>query len=103
MRERTVHLALRATREEATLIRHLADAALLSVSGYLRATALHGDVCLPRLRSLQAELRRQGGLLKHLTAQGALPPAAAAQALADWRTALQRISEVSGAGQGLRP
>ncbi|HOI68099.1 MAG TPA: mobilization protein [Thiomonas arsenitoxydans] len=103
MRERTVHLALRATPEEAALIRHLADAALLSVSAFLRITALRGDVCLPRLQSLQAELRRQGGLLKHLTTQGAVPPAAAAQALADWRAAVQRIAEVTRAGQGHCP
>ncbi|OYV37314.1 MAG: hypothetical protein B7X31_14545 [Thiomonas sp. 13-66-29] len=69
MRERTVHLALRATPAEATLIRHMADAALLTTSSYLRTIALQGDQRLPRLQSLQAELRRLGGLQKHLASK----------------------------------
>ena len=55
MRERTVHLALRATPAEAALIRHAAEAAMLSTSSYLRTLALGGDGRVMRLQSLQAE------------------------------------------------
>ncbi|MDE2175826.1 MAG: mobilization protein [Betaproteobacteria bacterium] len=103
MRERSAMLTLRVTPEEAMLIRHLADAALLTVSAYLRTKALGGDVYLPRLQSLQAELRRQGGLLKHLSAQGALSAQPTAQALADWQRAVRSIEEMAHARQGHRP
>lgn len=99
MRERTVHLALRATPAEALLIRHMADAAMLTTSSYLRTIALRGDVRLVQLQSLQAELRRQGGLLKHLAARGQLDRSATDQALAGWRATVQRIAEVIDAGQ----
>lgn len=69
MRERTVHLALRATPVEAALIRHAADAALLTTSNYLRTLALRGDVRVARLQALHAELRRLGGLQKHLASK----------------------------------
>ena len=99
MRERTVHLALRATPAEAALIRHAAEAAMLSTSSYLRTLALGGDGRALRLQSLQAELRRQGGLLKHLAARGALDHRATEQALALWREAVGQIAEAADARQ----
>jgi hypothetical protein len=99
MRERTVHLALRATPVEAALIRHAADAAMLTTSSYLRTLALRGDVRVARLQALHAELRRQGGLLKHLAARGLLDRHATEQALALWREAVQQIAEAADARQ----
>ncbi|CDW95175.1 MULTISPECIES: mobilization protein [unclassified Thiomonas] len=104
MRERTTHLTLRATPAEAALIRHLANAALLTTSAYLRTMALRGDARVARLQTLHAELRRQGGLLKHLAAQGQLGRSAPEQALADWRAAVRRVcEEMDHARQGHRP
>ncbi len=99
MRERTVHLALRATPAEAALIRHMADAAMLTTSAYLRTIALRGDTRVARLQTLQAELRRQGGLLKHLAARGQLDRSAVELALTQWRATIQRIAEVADACQ----
>ena len=93
MRERTVHLALRATPAEAALIRHMADAAMLTTSAYLRTIALRGDTRVARLQTLQAELRRQGGLLKHLAAHGQLDRSAVEQALTQWRATIQHIAD----------
>lgn len=103
MRERTCVLTLRVTPQEAALIRQAADAALMTVSAYLRAVALRDDAGVRRLQSLQAELRRQGGLLKLLSNQGVLAAQDSAQALADWRRALRRIEDSAHARQGHRP
>ncbi|MGC9185657.1 MAG: plasmid mobilization protein [Thiomonas sp.] len=104
MRERTIMLSVRVLPQEATLIRHAALAAGVSVSAWLRAAALREDPRIARLNGLHAELRRQGGLLKHLSAQGALSAQATAQALADWQRAVRSIAqEIAHAGQGLRP
>lgn len=105
MREpvRSVRLTFRATPAEADAIRLMADAALMGVSEFLRRRALVEDTQVLRLQSLQAELRRQGGLLKHLAARGQLDPQAVQHALAGWQAALARIVEALDAGQSHHP
>lgn len=66
MAKRTRIVNCKVTEQELARIRHLADAAMTTTSGYLRSVALSEDVRLRRMTALQAELRKLGGLQKHL-------------------------------------
>ncbi len=66
---KTVRLIFRTTPAEADAIRLMADAALMGMSEFLRRRALAEDMQVQRLKALHAELRKLGGLQKHLVMQ----------------------------------
>ncbi|OIQ86022.1 hypothetical protein GALL_321200 [mine drainage metagenome] len=66
---KTARLIFRATPAEADAIRLMADAALMGTSEFLRRRALGEDMQVRRLAALHAELRKLGGLQKHLVMQ----------------------------------
>jgi hypothetical protein len=66
---KTARLIFRATPAEAAAIRLMSDAALMGTSEFLRRRALAEDMQVHRLAALHAELRKLGGLQKHLAMQ----------------------------------
>ena len=48
----------------------MADASLMSVAAFLRSRAMAEDLHIRRLKALQGELRKLGGLQKHLVMKG---------------------------------
>ena len=67
---KTVRFTVRFQPLEAETIRLMADASLMSVAAFLRSRALAEDLHIRRLKALQGELRKLGGLQKHLVMQG---------------------------------
>jgi hypothetical protein len=69
MREGGSRFTVRFRPEDADAVRLMADASLLTVAEFLRGRALAEDMQVRRLAALHAELRKLGGLQKHLVMQ----------------------------------
>lgn len=84
-------LKMRLTADEKTFIRTQAEAAGLPVSAYLRALALGNTIQTKTDVVVLNELRRLGGLCKHLFANGA-DQAVTGSALKELEAAAARLA-----------
>jgi hypothetical protein len=72
---RTQRVTVRLSAQEALALRLMAEAARMHRAEYVRARLLDAPVGVQRLAAIQGELRRLGGLQKHLVQQRSWTPA----------------------------
>ena len=72
---RTKRVTVRLSAQEALALRLMAEAARMTQAEYVRARLLHEPAGIRRLAAIQGELRKLGGLQKHLVQQRSWTPA----------------------------